>query len=233
MRDTPRVGAAAPGRPTLSRETLSSQIRDHLLVEIAEGRIAVGARLRELKVAQELGTSQTPVREAFRELAALGLLETQSHTGTRVREVGERDLRDAVPVRAALEGLAGRLAAPRLRGAGEALAEALTLMEEAAERGDRLALASGSTHFHRAVVRGAGNDSLLRAWNALGIEVMTIVSLLSSTMPLADVAAHHRPIYDALVAGDGERAESVLADHVAQYLPSLHATPADRTHGGA
>jgi DNA-binding GntR family transcriptional regulator len=219
----------------LNRETLSTQIRDYLLVEIAQGRIPMGARLREMQIAQQLGTSQTPVREAFRELAALGLLETRSRSGTRVREVGEHELRDAVPVRAALEGLAGRLAAPRLHGNAHDLADALALMEGAAEKGDRLALAAGSTQFHRAIVRGAANDSLLRAWNALGIEVMTIVSILSLDAPLSDVPAHHRPIYDAIYAGDSDAAEDILRRHVAQYLPSLGSPaapgPVERTGG--
>ena len=187
----------------------------------------MGARLREMQIAQELGTSQTPVREAFRELAALGILETRSHTGTRVREVGARDLEDAVPVRAALEGLAGRLAAGHLAGRAHELAEALEFLEEAALSENRLALANASTQFHRAVVRGAENESLMRAWNALGIEVMTVVTLLSLQSPLSEIPGHHRPIYEAIQAGDADAAERILTSHVAHYEPTFASAAVD------
>jgi DNA-binding GntR family transcriptional regulator len=200
----------------LPRATLATQVRDYIVLEITQGRLAAGAPLRELEVAEQLGTSQTPVREAFRELTALGLLESRVHVGTRVRNVAERDLVDAVPVRAALEGVAGRLAAPRGEGL-EAVEAEFERMLDVAASGDRLAFASASTTFHRAVILAAGNESLARAWNALGIEVMTIMS--TGTVDLIEAAESHRVVVEALRSGDAEWAEQVLSEHVAGYLP--------------
>lgn len=95
--------------PRLVRVSLADQVRDFLTLEIAQGRLAPGASVRELEIAQQLGTSQTPVREAFRQLIAVGLLESRLHVGTRVRDLDERDLEETVPVRAALEGPLGTM----------------------------------------------------------------------------------------------------------------------------
>ncbi|MCU1408723.1 MAG: transcriptional regulator [Microbacteriaceae bacterium] len=208
-------------KPTsrLPRVTLADQVRDFIVLEIAQGRMAPGTPLRELDIAELLGTSQTPVREAFRALAALGLLESRIHVGTRVRDVAEQDLVDAVPVRSALEGVAGRLAAPLLRGQAGDVRAAFDAMLATAETGDRLAYANSSTQFHRSIIRAAQNESLLRAWNALGIEVMTIMSMASSDIALAEAAESHRVILEALESGDPGLSERVLAQHVSGYLP--------------
>jgi DNA-binding GntR family transcriptional regulator len=198
---------------------LAGQVRDHIVFEIAQGRMSPGMRLRELDIARQLGTSQTPVREAFRELAALGLVESRVHLGTRVRDVAERDLVEAVPVRAALEGVAGRLAVPLLGGEAADARAWLASMREVAKTGDRLGYSSACTQFHRSIILSARNESLARAWNALGIEVMTIMTMASSTMSLGDAADTHEEIVDALESGDPQRAEQALATHVAQYLP--------------
>lgn len=209
-----------PAATPLRRVTLADQVRDYIVLEITQGRIAPGAALRELEVAQQLGTSQTPVREAFRELAALGLLESKIHVGTRVRTVAEQDLLDAVPVRAALEGLAGRFVAARSAEAAEPVRRAFDAMVDAAATGDRLAYASSSTTFHRTVINETGNESLMRAWNALGIEVMTIMSVGSTVMPLMEAAQSHLSIVVAIESGDPELAAGVLAEHVSGYLPA-------------
>ena len=209
-----------PPPKKLTRTTVSSQVRDFIVLEIAQGRLAPGAPVRELEIANELGTSQTPVREAFRELAALGLLESRIHVGTRVRQLAEKDLVEAVPIRSALEGIAGALAAINFPKHADEVWAAFEEMKEVAGQGDRMAFAAASTKFHRSVVSAAENGSLLRAWNALGIEVMTILAMASSDIPLNEAAESHRPILEALEAGDPAMAEDALTHHVASYLPA-------------
>ncbi len=204
----------------LPRTTLADQVRDHIVMEIARGALAPGATLRELEIAERLGTSQTPVREAFRKLAAVGLLETRIHVGTRVRHFTAKELSDAVPVRAALEGIAGRLVAERGVRLDAELAEALRHMEEVADTGDRLALANASTAFHRRIITMAGNDSLRRAWEALGIEVMTVMALVHHDTDAVAAARSHRPVMEALLSGDPELAERELSAHQLAYIPS-------------
>lgn len=204
----------------LPRITLADQVRDHIVLQIATGVLAPGATLRELEIAERLGTSQTPVREAFRKLAAVGLLETRIHVGTRVRDLTAKDLSDAVPVRSALEGIAGRVIAERGVTADAELLAALEHMERVAVTGDRMALAAASTAFHRRIITMAANDSLSRAWEALGIEVMTVMALAHHDIDVLRAAASHRPVYEALLSGDPDRAERELADHQLAYVPT-------------
>ncbi|MCE7002352.1 GntR family transcriptional regulator [Kibdelosporangium philippinense] len=209
----------------LPRITLADQVRDFIVMEIARGALAPGASVRELEIAQRLGTSQTPVREAFRKLAAVGLLETRIHVGTRVRDFTAKDLSDAVPVRAALEGMAGRIVAELGIREDAELEAALAHMEAVAATGERLALAGASTAFHRRIITMAGNDSLRRAWESLGIEVMTVMALAHTTIDSPAVAHSHRPVLEALLSGDPDRAERELTEHQFAYIPS--SMPAD------
>ena len=70
----------------LARSVLSGQVKDRLLRWILEGELPPGARVIETRVARQLGTSQAPVREALRDLATLGLVETHPFRGARVRQ---------------------------------------------------------------------------------------------------------------------------------------------------
>ena len=101
---------------TISRTVLREQVKDILLQRIASGELKPGERLVETRIAQELGTSQAPVREALRDLQLLRLVESEPFRGSRVRVFGEEELIDVYPVRAALEELAARLAAEKLGG---------------------------------------------------------------------------------------------------------------------
>jgi DNA-binding GntR family transcriptional regulator len=215
------------GRPRLPRVTVASQVRDFLVLEIAQGRLNPGDPIRELEIAERLGTSQTPVREALRALAALGLIESRPHIGTRVRDIADQDLIDAVPVRSALEGIAGRCAAGASIEDIDAIREAFDRMAELAPSGDRLEFAAASTAFHRAIVHAAHNESLTRAWNSLGIEVMTIMAMASSEIALSDAAESHREVLEAIIGRDPERAEASLREHVAGYIPIAFSREAD------
>lgn len=76
----------------ISRSPLSDQIKDRLLQEILSGAYAPGSRIVETRVARELGTSQAPVREALRDLEALGVIEISAYRGARVRHPSKAEL---------------------------------------------------------------------------------------------------------------------------------------------
>ena len=99
--------------PALS-STLREQIREHILEGIVSGRWQPGERIVERRIAVELEVSQTPVREALRELESLRLIESAPNKGVRVRNLTAADLKESYPVRAGLEQVAAELAAGRL-----------------------------------------------------------------------------------------------------------------------
>lgn len=200
-----------------TREPLRIQVREDLLTRILDGSYQPGDPIRELEVAARLGVSQSPVREALRELAAAGLAEYTPNRGTRVRAIRAADLEQYYPVRAALEGLAGSLAAPALAGSTAVLTEAIAQMHEAARTTDLLLFARASTAFHRHIIEATDNRVLADAWNALGVEIFTAVSLATTDDPLARLADEHWPVVHALDRGDARAASRELRAHVAGY----------------
>src|SRR5690242_647603 len=95
-------------------ELLSTSVKRVLLERIVGGHYKPGERIVELQVSKELGTSQSPVREALRDLAAIGLITITSRRGARVRMPTSKDLADVSLVRAQIDALAAELATPRM-----------------------------------------------------------------------------------------------------------------------
>jgi DNA-binding GntR family transcriptional regulator len=199
------------------RQPLRTKVRDFLLAQILDGGFAPGDPIRELDIASRLGVSQAPVREALRELVATGLVEYEPNRGSRVRTIRSEDLVQYYPVRAALEGIAGEQAAPYLAGDTASLDEQIALMLYATAANNIFAFAKASSAFHRAVVVAAHNRALLDAWQTLGIEVLTTVSLGTTATPLLEVAQEHIPIAQALHNGDAKQASSLLRNHHGEY----------------
>jgi DNA-binding GntR family transcriptional regulator len=183
---------------SISRTVLREQVKDVLLQRIASGELKPGERLVETKIAQELGTSQAPVREALRDLQLLRLVESEPFRGSRVRVFGEEELVEVYPVRAVLEELAARLAAQRLGGDVTALEAELEAMSEAVRRNDTHALVEHDVAFHRLIVEAAGNAVLEQCWTSLGVESPITITLYGSTMEPTEAAERHRKLIDAI-----------------------------------
>jgi DNA-binding GntR family transcriptional regulator len=198
---------------SLTRTVLREQIRELLLERILKGELQPGHRLVELQIAQELGTSQAPVREALRELQSLGFVEHEPYRGTRVRRITEGELAEIYPVRAALEELAAQEAASKLDGKVEELEREFEAMREAADRDDLQDLAAHDATFHRLIVEAAGNKVLLDTWRTLRVEARVVVTALKTDIDLQELAELHRPLLEALKEGSPEKAGGALRQH--------------------
>ncbi len=183
---------------SLTRTVLREQIRELLLERILKGELQSGDRIVELQIAQELGTSQAPVREALRELQSLGFVEHEPYRGTRVRRITEEELAEIYPVQATLEELAAQEAASRLDGKVEELEREFEAMREAAGRDDLQDLAAHDATFHRLIVEAAGNKVLLDTWSTLRVEARVVVTALKTDIDLHELAELHRPLLEAL-----------------------------------
>ncbi|MFI9718642.1 GntR family transcriptional regulator [Streptomyces sp. NPDC052396] len=157
--------------------SLREQIREHILEGIVSGRWQPGERIVERRIAAELLVSQTPVREALRELESLRLIESAPNKGVRVRELTADDLRESYPVRAGLEQVAAELAAGALAEDTTALDREVEALREADRTADGEAQVRHTVAFHREIVRASGNSVLLHTWESLGIEVWTTLSI--------------------------------------------------------
>lgn len=195
---------------------LRHDVRNHLRNQIFDGTLQPGDRIVESRLARELGISQTPVREALRELEQMGLVVSYPNRGSSVRRVEPRDAGEMYTLRAHLEVLAIDLALPRLTA--DDLATLDTLIDDmiqAAHDDDPERLTELDTAFHEFILTCSDNRLLLQTWQGispLNWTMMTVIRLRDRN--LVELAERHRPIVDALRAGNQQLAEQVIREHV-------------------
>ena len=184
----------------VARTVLREQVKELLAGRIIRGEIAPGEPLVETRIAQELGTSQAPVREALRDLALLGLVETEPFRSARVRQISEKEVFDIYPVLAALDELATRMACVKLAGDVSGLEPEVEAMRSAAAEDDRPKLITHNLAFHRFILDASENTSLAKCWASLGVEALLTLTIYRDLMSPADVAESHVPIVELLRA---------------------------------
>jgi len=197
----------------LQRDPVREQIKRVLLSRIVDHTYKPGDRLLELQIAREMNASQGSVREALRELEALRLVESKPYKGTRVRGVNEKEMREAYHVRAALEDLAARTAAPAFKGNVKALQAVVSRLRAAAKARDMDAYARHNLEFHHTIVGASGNAILVRVWESLDFEARARIALAQPSLDIRAAAEAHQPIVDALERGDGKLAGKLLRQH--------------------
>jgi DNA-binding GntR family transcriptional regulator len=195
---------------------LRHEVRNHLRNQIYEGTLQPGDRIVESRLARELGISQTPVREALRELEQMGLVVSYPNRGSSVRKIEARDADEMYTLRAHLEEMAIRLALPRLTNDDITALDAMVdAMVDAAHDADPDRLTEIDTEFHEEIMTHADHGLLLRTWQGispLNWTMMTVIRLRDRN--LEELAERHRPIVEALHARDEERAVREIRDHV-------------------
>ena len=197
------------------RANLREQIKDLILQRIVAHVYPPGARLVETRIAQELGVSQAPVREALRDLEQLGCIVHEPFRGCSVKAFSAEELLEAFPVRAALEALAARLAAERMtEDELLQLADLLETMRAAARRGDAHDQSQANASFHATIVRAARNSLLERQWSFLEPYSRTYLTVSQPGLDLLALSERHVPILDALRARDGEAAAAAMHQHL-------------------
>ncbi len=206
-------------------EKAYSAIRERVL----SGEYPAGSRLREEELAEAVGVSRTPVREALRRLDAEGVVEFVPNRGAKVAVWSRQDLEEIFSLRALLEGYGARLAASKMEPAElEELAALADQMETIARRGieghyDQMALLNG--RFHRLVVEAARNRRLATLVGSI-VELPLQQRTLRrySDEDLTRSMRQHRELIDALAAGDTKWAEAVMQAHVLAARHALEAT---------
>jgi DNA-binding GntR family transcriptional regulator len=201
----------------VTRSVLRDQVKDALVERILDGTYAPGERIVEIRVAQEFGVSQAPVREALRELELLRLVVSAPFRGARVREVTTEELAEVYPVRAALEEVAARAAAVNLDGDVEPLEQEIERMRAAATAGDVHAFIAHDVAFHRCIVEASGNRTLQELWGSLHVDLRTTITLARHAEDLAGVAESHVVVMELLAAGDAEGSARELRAHIESF----------------
>lgn len=208
--------------------TAAVRAYDDLRTAILAGTFPEGSRLNEARLAETLGCSRTPVREALRRLSADGLVEVLPNRGARVVPWPVSELEDVFRVRALLEGHGAFLAAAAID------ADGIAALEDMADRMEELAcgpspaardeLAKLDVAFHRAVVVGANSKRLAQAHaRVVLVPLHQRVMRLYDEPQLRQRMAHHRELATAIAEGDPSWAESVMRAHILSALNILSA----------
>ena len=199
---------------TVHRTVLREEVKAVLLERILSGYYAPGDRLVEIRIAQELGVSQAPVREALRDLESVRFVESAPFRGARVRGVSDDELIEVYPIRGALEEVAAREAAKRLDGEVAALEAELALMGKAKDVREQV---EHDVRFHQLIVEASGNRRLLELWNSLQVETRTAVTALRTGLTPTDAAELHAPIIEALRERRAAAAGRAMRSHFEHF----------------
>lgn len=186
---------------------------------ILDGDLPAGAHLGEVEIAERLGLSRTPVREALTRLAAEGLVELEAHRGARVTRFSRADLDGIFDVRLALEPQATARAAlhatPADLDALDALATAMIAVGAPGPDQDLDALVDLNRDFHARLLALARAPALAAALaNVVHTPVVTRTFRTYDADSLARSLAHHAEIVAALRAGDGDWAGAAMRCHL-------------------
>lgn len=193
---------------------LRDEVRNSIQEAILSNELKPGERVIETQWAKELGVSKAPVREAIRELETVGLLENRPFRGSFVRELTNKQIRDANKVRIVLDELSLREAAAHITDSGlEQLREMIREMETAAEKSDYESYIEKNIAFHEKIVEFADNELLLRVWRQSNTTEWTRVITHMSKQSLDRLALRHEDMYEALASHDPERAAEAGIAH--------------------
>ncbi|WP_372662676.1 GntR family transcriptional regulator [Amycolatopsis kentuckyensis] len=198
----------APAR----RRGLADEVADRIRDAIFDGTYPPGGSLREVELAETLGVSRGPVREALLKLEREGLVRGEWHRGTTVTALSDGDVAELDSLRAALEQLAVSLVVDRGADLG-AVDAVVARMDRATGEHEMVRC---DLDFHDAVYAAAGHRRLREAWEAIRSQVhlflLTRIGVESEGY-LAGIPAEHRQLAEALRAGDRDAALALFAVH--------------------
>jgi DNA-binding GntR family transcriptional regulator len=210
--------AVAPDR--LNIASVVDQVYVAIRERIASGSLPRGGRVHQEDLAEELGVSRTPVREALRRLAAEGLVEMRTNRGARVADVDQGGMRGAYEARLVVEPGAARMAAQRRPAKPLVRMRAAVQAQRGAVRSVRRSF-EANREFHLALVAASENEFLIKLVDRLWVARIgaTIYERQVETQErmLLDVREHEM-ILEAIEAGDGRQAESRTRRHLADAM---------------
>lgn len=209
----------------LREHSLTTLVQRELERQIVSGELEAGTKLNEAEIAGELRVSRGPVREAFRALGQSGLVRTEKNRGVFVRQVSLEEAYEIYEVRAALDGLIGRLAAERIQPAQlQRLRDIVKRMHAASRALDAAAYFPLNIEFHEVLGEAAGNRALLQNYqrivNELNLYRREVIARSAESIPAS--TKDHEAIVNAVARGDATLAGQLLFEHVINGRERLH-----------
>ena len=208
----------------LQSSSLPALVQQELERMILAGELPAGSKLNEAAIAERLGVSRGPVREAFRALEESGLVELEKNRGVFVREIRIEEADEIYELRAVLDEFVGRRLAQRASAdVVRELADRVDRMERAAGKGDVVAYLAANVDFHDRLVELAGNAKLLGMYRRLVNELHLFRhATLAQGGVLPVSMREHRAIVERIAAGQTAAAGRALYDPVMASRERMH-----------
>jgi DNA-binding GntR family transcriptional regulator len=203
----------------LERADLWELVASRLRYAIISGELEPGEHLRELPLAQRFGVSRVPVREALIRLTHEGLVRGEPRRGAFVIGMSLADIRELYDVREVLEVHASRLACRA--ATADDIASLRSLIRDfnrQSKSGNSEALAAVDIAFHRAIIAAAHHGRLQATWEPLSGIIETLLTLTNAHSTHTRIMSAHRPLADAIAAGDLAAAEVTTRESLAEGL---------------
>jgi len=222
------MNSRPPAAPTalafIQSNSLPMLVQEEIERLIMTGALAVGSRVNESELAQRLGTSRGPIREALRALEEAGLVRNEKNRGVFVREISVEEADEIYELREALEEIIGRRVTRAITREGvDRLKGMLKAMKVAAKAQDIEQYAQLNLQFHEVLLETSGSQKLVETYRRLIKELHLFrMRALDSGGGLRVSADEHQVIVEAIAAGDAERAGQVMRQHVADSRARMH-----------
>lgn len=194
------------------REVVFESVRGAII----SGVLKPGERLMEVQLAEKLGVSRTPIREAIRKLELEGLVIMMPRKGAYVADLSIKDITDVLEIRATLEGLASGLAALRItNGEIEQLKLNALQFHKAIEADDFDGILQADIEFHDNIFKATRNEKLLQINNNLREQVQRFrIMYINKSNKSKDLAKEHFEIAEAISKRNIDMAERIAKRHI-------------------
>lgn len=191
-------------------------VYEELKLLILTGKIAPGMRLMEEELADDMGVSRTPIREAIRKLEKEGLITIEPRRGAYVSQISTNDIIEILEVRQNLEGLAASLAAQRMTPEEKEKLKEITLAYEVAvESGDMAEMIKCDTKFHHLIVEATRNKILIQMVEQLQELVLRFRYIYYDNFKRAEqMLVEHQAIYESILHGDTDKSKETADVHI-------------------
>ncbi|MFF6996129.1 GntR family transcriptional regulator [Streptomyces sp. NPDC008313] len=211
--------SSAPPAP-LKQPPAAERVYAHVKQGVLERRYEGGTLLTEGELAEAVGVSRTPVREALLRLEAEGLIKLYPKKGALVLPVSAQEIADVVETRMLVEGHAARKAVPAAPRLIARLEELLARQREQAAAGDLAGAAVTDRCFHAEIVRSGGNEILSRLYDQLRDRQLRMGVAVMHAHPdrISRTLTEHEEILEALRTGDADAAVAIIHGHVGRFF---------------
>lgn len=194
------------------REIVYEELKRQIMI----GEIPPGTRMMEVELADDMGVSRTPIREAIRKLEKEGLVCIEPRRGAYASDISIKDMVDVLEVREFLEGMAAGLATSKINGEEKyVIKEASLAYKKAVESGNTAEIIKADELFHRLIVECSGNKTLIQIMNQVQELALRFRYIYYEDFSrYKNMPYEHQEIVDAILCGDEEKAKEKADSHV-------------------